>query len=657
MAKTQRSKLFTIYPYLGVKTGSTSKLHYLNIKITNTKDKPIDIGIYFKDERIKVEKRYWNVDEHSITGGFPKDKIDNFNSHIALLCINIKAYIDQNPTEVNREGIEQHIGLQEKNKNQRVKHITLPVYESFIEKEFESIFNPMKRQIHDFFTNKGLPMLNTEKLKNSITESFLMAIISDDRIDKYFGKDSIDFEGIEFVREYYPQISDLLLFKKIADIKRKYPRVENEANEFLKDQRNYYSKGKNTLTNTIVKEYISLSKKEVDNFKKTGGNVKDDTQLIGYKHILDYSDKFNLQKKKERSPLEIYESNDYDNKNIFNVVGQILFLKKTKFKGFSKNWKSLVKRLFDYRSRAQPKELVKDFNYQWVDDFISFMKENGYSTSHGKNFNPFSYDANQFKGELAKYNDVGLQKFVKNTKEVFSWLMIQEHLPTTFNIKKIDYANYNLENVKQDTKVEFYLTKPEIDKLFFYDFKDLKEYSKKQLSQARDLFICQFYFGGLRSDKELLQYEINILDDGYGGKKVSYLISKATGETNENPICSYSELILKKYNFDFEKMKMDYDSYSKILKFIGKKLFDRKIIKYEQFDGKIKKTVTNVNVEFTSYFARRSFEQVLNIAGVNEVDATAYTGREIGRGSSKHYRNVTYQQKREVMEKITPIKS
>jgi hypothetical protein len=41
--------------------------------------------------------------------------------------------------------------------------------------------------------------------------------------------------------------------------------------------------------------------------------------------------------------------------------------------------------------------------------------------------------------------------------------------------------------------------------------------------------------------------DLSILDDEKCLKKVHYFISKA-GDDNENPICSYSDIILKKYD-------------------------------------------------------------------------------------------------------------
>lgn len=136
---------------------------------------------------------------------------------------------------------------------------------------------------------------------------------------------------------------------------------------------------------------------------------------------------------------------------------------------------------------------------------------------------------------------------------------------------------------------------------------------------------------------------------------MNYIISKDANVTNENPTCTYSDLILKKYKYDFEKVKIPYSKYTKILKEIGKQVFNRKIIKYSQEDGKIRKISTNVNIEFTSYFARRSFEQILASVNINQADTASFTGRKLNLGSIKNYRHFTYEQKRKVMEKIKPL--
>lgn len=346
-----------------------------------------------------------------------------------------------------------------------------------------------------------------------------------------------------------------------------------------------------------------------------------------------------------------YLQGHYDKNNIFDVLGQVLVLNKSKTKPYSKNWKAVILKLYQYRERNKPNESIKSLTHEWVINFIQYVKDNGYHRTHVLNFNPLNYDASHLtKGEVYYYNDLTIQKLIKCSKEIFRFFG-EENLLPEIKVNKIRYDDFNVGKVFQETEKEFYLSKSEIDKLFYYDFKDEK------LTQARDLFICQFYFGGLRPDKELLgKNSINILPDGKGGKKVSYIISKDTGEVNENPIVSYSDLTMKKYDYDFEKLRngITYTQYSALLKKIAF-IFDREIIKYEQNDGKLKMNKTNVNKEFTSYFARRSFEQILNQYGVNHADTTAFTGRKLNLGSIKNYRSFTYEQKKAVMKKIKPI--
>jgi integrase len=367
------------------------------------------------------------------------------------------------------------------------------------------------------------------------------------------------------------------------------------------------------------------------------------------------------------SPLERYQKGEFNKGNIFDVAGQVLFLNKNEKakKPFSNNWKMAVMKLFEYRSRFQPLENVKDLSTQWVIDLITTIKEKGYSKAHPKKFNPFSYKADPFKNSgIAYYNDLSLEKFIKNLKEVFRWLGDEGKLPK-IDIDKIKYEDFNLARVTQHTKKDYYLTKEEFDSLLSFKFKDclyIKKtgksiknisYTKEQLGQARDLFILQTYLGGLRPN-EMYDDNVSILSDGKGAKKVHYYISKDGKVENENPICSYSDIILKKYDYKFDKILIEYSTYCQMLKVIASQIFDRVIIKTEERDGQKKKLKLNIADEFESYFARKTFQMLLKEeANISSYDLKEFVGHKIS-DVQGHYITYTLKRKREIMESIKP---
>jgi hypothetical protein len=383
-----------------------------------------------------------------------------------------------------------------------------------------------------------------------------------------------------------------------------------------------------------------------------------------FEHIV-ASEKYDKDKSDriaKMTPIERYNHDEYDKSNIFHVVGQILYLyknPKTK-KPYTKNWKMAIMKLFDYRSRFKPKQHVSDLSVEWIEAVITAIKDSGYSTAHPKHFNVFKYDPNIFvKSKIGFYNDLSLEKFIKNLKEVFRYLIDEEKLPF-IKIDKISYEDFNLVKVTQTTKTDFYLYKEEFDKLFYFEFKKDKNYSVEQLSTARDLFILQTYLGGLRPNELYTrdgEENITILDEGNGLKKVHYYISKDGKSDNENPICTYADAILKKYNYNFQSVLIEYSLYCKLLKAIAMQVFDRVIIKTEERDGKKKKLKLNIKNEFESYFARRTFQKLLKDIRIVNHDIKAFTGHKTSDVQDHYIPFWTIQEKREVMDSIKPEKS
>lgn len=649
---SNKTEQFRILPYLD-SHHKHKKETYAFIRVVNRNDrnKTTDIPIYLPDG-IRLKVKYQAFEAGKILDGYySEQETITINDRIEEIYIAVKKYVSKNPlfTRVLVEEAVYGKDFLDSHKKSRKREIHIGKYE---------------REYSDFYKEqrKKFP-----KRKERITYSS----VDDEGFEQKEIKEVV-IDPLDIHADNFPENFPKELYKELANEYKvlfgKTQKDKSLLDRFVKFHASLLFYGESKTIDVVKVDHSILKEYEKEYGLTWHFDVDNETTFLSSeteKKILTFKEAKDLEKLaekiKELSPLERYQNGHYNKENIFEVVGQILFLNKSKHKPYSKNWKMGVMKLFDYRSRVKPLENVKDLSVEWIDEFISYIKEHGYSKAHPKHFNPFDYDPEVFaKSETGLYNDLSLQKLIKNVKEVFRHLISENRLPV-INIDKIKYEDYNLTNVKQDTEEHFYLTKPELDKLFhFNSFKDVLAnkrliYSKEMLAKARDLFILQFWFGGLRPREELLLDDgITILDDGYGGKKVHYFISKDSNTTNENPICTYSALILEKYNYDFESIKIDYTNYSKILKEIGKQVFNRKIIKYVQFNGKLEKQETNVNKEFTSYFARRTFEQILNFAGVNQADTAAFTGRKLNLGSIKNYRSLTYEQKRGIMEKIKP---
>ena len=420
-----------------------------------------------------------------------------------------------------------------------------------------------------------------------------------------------------------------------------------------------------TINKEVIQEYKNVHKER--NGKIIPGKYSGKFYVNPFMEKTLISIKNNHELKKI-NPKERYEEGLYDKTNIFEVAGQILFLQKSKNIYYTDNWKMAVMKMFDYRSRFKPKENVIDFNKDWLDTFITTIKEQGYSCGHAHKFNPFNYDPDIFtKTGTKKYVDTSLEKFIKNCKEVFGYLMKKQILPF-FDIDEILYTDYGLLNTgkkkgkDEGKKKDFLLYKEEIDKLLYYnDFKDdifttsdgkKINYKKQELEKGRDLFILQFFFGGLRANE--LYRDIQILNDEKGLKKVHYYVSKDGEGTNENPICSYSDIVLKKYNYDVKSVLIEYSKYCQILKLIGRQVFDRVIIYNEQIDGIKSKIRVNIKDELESHFARRTFKQFLKERKKSQEERNEFTGNRNNSVDSLHYTTYTIAMKREVMDTIKP---
>jgi len=75
---------------------------------------------------------------------------------------------------------------------------------------------------------------------------------------------------------------------------------------------------------------------------------------------------------------------------------------------------------------------------------------------------------------------------------------------------------------------------------------------------------------------------------------------------------------------------------------------------YEQHGGKLTPVKLNLKDNFTPYFARHTFEQILRDNGVNDEDRKSFLGRSRGNNAQKHYS--TIKDKRIKLEKIKPVR-
>jgi hypothetical protein len=521
ISMTTSNKEFNFYPRFD--RPKDSNKGYIDIRISDKRTKGSrDIAVYLESgERLIVDQTQFK-DQKVVQYRFP-DQLQEVNDRMEDVLIKVKKFINVHPT-ATKGVVEEHIYGKPfliAHKKKRTFKDTLAVYEV---KPSE-----LAERIKSKFPVQEIPYI----ISNVDEDGFETNLTQINTIDPL----SFDNFPNEFDPAIYKKFKNDLLVESpfLSDLDTKM------FNEFLK----YFIKDK--LKTVSIKEVITIDsklKKEMDNNKITDWDSYEveaiEARIRVDRKRIEGQQADEQKRRKLLPPLERYKNGEYDKSNIFEVLGQILFLNKSRTKKYSGNWKMAVMKMFDYRSRFEPKDHVKDLSDKWVDDFITTIMTNGFSKAHPKHFNPFNYDSNIFvKSEIGFYNDLSLEKFIKNTKEIFRHFSTEELLPMV-NVDKIKYENYHLSNVYQETEKDFYLTKPELDKLFFHKFKD------SELSRIRHLFLLQFWFGGLRPKEELLnEGAVSVLPDGDGGKKVVYIISKDTGLTNENPITTYSDLILK----------------------------------------------------------------------------------------------------------------
>lgn len=188
---------------------------------------------------------------------------------------------------------------------------------------------------------------------------------------------TITIEGEE---NYIPAIQDLGFSFKVNELSKE---LQEKIVEHLlakrgvtKDSPNYDLSKWYTETSGIyeAKEIaVKITDQELNSFEKKESK----------KAVTDYGD-MQLQKlhsvvedrKEPETPIERYQKEDFNDKNIFDLFGWCRFGRiYNKAMGDYKrrvpeSYDPILINLIDYRINAKPKEHVKDLNYEWVQDFL-----------------------------------------------------------------------------------------------------------------------------------------------------------------------------------------------------------------------------------------------------------------------------------------------
>lgn len=654
MAKTQRSKGYSIYPYLWVKTGPNSKLHYLNIRVVKKDVKPIDIGIYTdQGERVKIhEDHFIDHDIKSVPNR------NDLNERVSDLLSDIKKLIDSNNT-FTKESIENEIypnNLMGKSKNQRVKHLSIPIYQQVVNAEFQGLFKEVQKAVEQDLINKNKGAYTDESL-NLFTTVTLMNLFLDNQIQQFFSKDISD-NAIQYVNLAFPAFKDILFFKRLVAVKTKYPELVKEAHQYFEANREFLFKNNkakfydnNKIFTYNIVDYVTLNKTETTEFKTLGGRVTNVSEVIEYKEQLATSTE-------TKQTLEARATAGTLNSNLIELFQTGFFLTgEYEIKKRGTLW-ALLQYCF---SSEKPSLEIQSLNYDWCKNFITYIFKIGVITK---------YDVDQLDRLSEKYFEGVKSKYSPNTKkdQIKRLMMAIRRLSNYYNlnIDVTDEKNVNrlYESFKNVTKPEDeapqnekFITKYEFDQLYKFTFED------KELELTRDRFILQVMFGGLRisefyplKNEAKKGGELSIQSDGHGKECVSYIASK-TGLLIKNPLTEYTDTILKKYNgIPFFKDKKGNiiradssynDSLKKMAKVVG--IFDRKVkdnIKDEN-TKEMKSIQVSIKEDISSRYARSTAYEVLETLegrteSMSHESAMLFIGHSFGKNESRKYKKTDY---------------
>ena len=330
-----------------------------------------------------------------------------------------------------------------------------------------------------------------------------------------------------------------------------------------------------------------------------------------------------------------YKEGYYDKTNIFHCLGYCWSNdEKNNEPLIPESYKGLLLRLHDYRFNENPSEHAKDFNEKWIDDFLRFLAQEGYSAFAPRSYHPFNlekYRIKFIKAERRPYRYAGFEKIVKHLKRYVFLLQKHKIIEYNRNPKFIDAKDYVGRKVLTTpyTRREHSLTKDEFELLASTDFRNEK------LNTARDMFILAVIGGGFRGE-ELYNHELEV--EKRMGKYVIHIFHSKTSSQNSNPVFGALHEVIERNKGKLPNF-LPREEFRASLKEIAQKLnLNRTIISPNTFlYAKEKQTKEVLKDIFSIYFARKTLVTILTAYGINDEKIIEFTAHS-NTSTLKHYK-------------------
>jgi hypothetical protein len=326
----------------------------------------------------------------------------------------------------------------------------------------------------------------------------------------------------------------------------------------------------------------------------------------------------------------------------------------------------IVIRLFEYKERVKPPSHVSNYNLNWILSFFKWFEENGYYHINTKNFDPLRYDSQIFHKDKQRkhYKGKSLQKMINIVKDLSRKFAKRSLLPKIDDLDELTLKSFSKKKDRAGTRKEYALTKDEFDTIFHHKVlaNDLNAYQSifdkvngtkefkvtiDDLQTAKDMFICQTMFGGLRGWHD---YKTSVIrKHSKDVLKVCFKVGKKD-DAIENPLNVYTKEILKRTNnkIPFIDNEQRYRSLIKcIIRFLSE-VMDRDV-KPNKFENEYVKVYELFQ---PGWFSRKTFAQILDSVGIRESDIKLFTGHE----SEEDELSISYLDRNTIEKKTEMIK-
>lgn len=339
----------------------------------------------------------------------------------------------------------------------------------------------------------------------------------------------------------------------------------------------------------------------------------------------DFYNRIEIEKVEKMDFEERYEKGHYDKQNIFDLFGFCWTTNKQKGTPFvPDSYRSLILRMADYRYNKTPSENIEDFNENWVDDFIIYLKEEGYASDvHPRNYTPFNihdYTKDLVLSERKIYDRSSFDKQVKHLTRYIDLLQEQKKLSRkTVDTRDINTSSYVKKNTSPYTRSSHALLQSEIDHVLNHKFTDGK------LERTRVMFLLQLFSGGLRNDEFFNKYFK--LKESNGVFYFSYYAHK-TSTIEENPLIDgYSDVLLNQIDYKLPTF-LKVSEYRDNLKLMAKEMNLNRDIRYQvmKATGETEVFVKPIYELINPYWCRKSFVSLCTSLGWTKDEISEFTG-------------------------------